>query len=126
MNTRFSLTTLALLLAGLSQTDPTYAAEGGLTTTVARTLVTDPNVYGGCMAELDTALSSAVPAVNCGTSGWVSFSCSGAYVSKDLAFYMLDQAQLALSLNRKVYVSVDDTKKHNGYCFAKRIDVFKY
>lgn len=74
------------------------------------------------MANLGALLSTASPAVNCpGTS--VSFSCTGTYHSKDLAFYMLDQAQLALSLNKQVVVRVDDTKKHDSYCVATRIDV---
>ena len=76
------------------------------------------------MAALAVAVNTAVPAVNC-PGKFVSFSCNGTYVSKDLAFYMLDQAQLALSLNKRVFVTVDDTKKHNGNCFAKRIDVLK-
>jgi hypothetical protein len=87
-------------------------------------MVTTPDTYGGCMAFLGAALSTAQPAVNCPGKS-VSFSCAGTYTTKELAFYMLDQAQLALSLNKKVVVTVDDTKKHNGYCFASRIDVFK-
>ena len=38
---------------------------------------------------------------------------------------MLDQAQLALTANKKVWVQVLDTRQHNGYCFANRIDVLK-
>jgi len=130
MNTRFSLTSFALLLAGLALAGPVHAVQGSLTTTVSRTLVSNGSIYGGCMASLAAAVNTATvsagqPAVNCGASGWVSFSCTGTYNSKDLAFYMLDQAQLALSLNKTVSVTVDDTKTHNGYCVATRIDVIK-
>lgn len=51
--------------------------------------------------------------------------CTGTYNSKDLAFYMLDQAQLALSLNKQVAVRVDDSRIHTPYCVATRIDVIK-
>lgn len=130
MNTRFFLNTSILLSAILGSAGSAYAVTGTLTTTVVRTLVSNESIYGGCMANLAAAINSATvspgqPAVNCGTSGWVSFSCTGTYNSKDLAFYMLDQAQLALSLNKTVSVTVDDTKKHNGYCVATRIDVYK-
>jgi hypothetical protein len=124
MKTRLSLIASALLMIGLTQAESAYAVQGSLTTAITRTLVTVPQTYGGCMAKLAAALSTAVPAVNC-PGNFVSFSCNGTYVSKDLAFYMLDQAQLALSLNKQVFVVVDDTKKHNGNCFAQRIDVLK-
>jgi hypothetical protein len=38
---------------------------------------------------------------------------------------MLDQAQLALAANKKVVVWITDVSRHNGYCFATRIDVVK-
>jgi hypothetical protein len=123
MKTRLPPIASALLLAGLLA-HAAHAAQGSLTATVTKTTVSTPETYGGCTASLGKALSAALPAVDC-PGNLVSFSCGGTYVSKDLAFYMLDQAQLALALNKQVYVTVDDTKKHNGYCFAKRIDVIK-
>ena len=114
---------LALVPILMAQPNDVKAVTGILFTTVNSVLV-DANYYGGCMAQLNKTISSASPAVNC-PSDWISFSCTGTYVSKDLAFFMLDQAQLALSLNKKVKVFVDDTKKHNSYCFANRIDVIK-
>jgi len=131
MNTRLSLAASALLLAGLGQAGPACAVLGGLTTAVARTLVSNQNLYGGCMAGLAVPINTAVvspgqPATTLNCPGnYVSFSCTGTYNSKDLAFYMLDQAQLALSLNKQLYVTVDDTKLHNGYCVALRVDVLK-
>jgi len=124
MKTRFCFIALALLVTGLIQVEPAYAVRANLTASVVRVLVIDPTYYGGCMAELNTPLSATVPAVNC-PEDWVTFSCNGTYIGKDIAFYMLEQAQLALSLNKRVFVTVDDSKKHNGYCFANRIDVFK-
>lgn len=131
MNTRFFLNTSILLLAILGPAGPANAVTGTLTTTVVRTLVSNESIYGGCMASLAAAINTAnvsagqsAVIVNCPTT-YVSFSCTGVHNSKDLAFYMLDQAQLALSLSKTVSVTVDDTKKHNGYCVATRIDVIK-
>ena len=55
----------------------------------------------------------------------VSFSCSGVFTEKDVAYRMFDQAQMAFALERKVQIYVDDTKKHNGYCYGNRIEVLK-
>ena len=113
----------ALVPILLAQPSDVKAVTGGLTATVSKVMV-NATAYGGCMALLSKTISSASPAVNC-PGNWISFSCTGTYASKDLAFFMLDQAQLALSLNKNVTVYVDDTKKHNGYCFANRIEVIK-
>ena len=59
-----------------------------------------------------------------GTVGkWVTFSCTGEPTSKSSAMRLYDSAQLAFVRGRTVRIWVDDTKKHNGYCFASRIDV---
>lgn len=123
MSVRFIVTTAVLLFVGLTLGGPANAATGVLTTTITATSVSS-NSYGGCLAKLGDAVNTAVPAVNC-PDNWVSFSCTGSYNSKDLAFYMLDQAQLALSLNKQVVVRVDDNKIHTPYCVATRIDVIK-
>lgn len=125
---RFSALLPTILLVCLGQTEFVHAAQGNLTTTVTRTDVFS-DIYGGCMAGLAVATNTAVvaagqPTLNC-PGNYVSFSCTGTYSSKDIAFYMFDQAQLALALNKQVYLAIDDTKKHNGYCFATRIDVLK-
>ena len=54
---------------------------------------------------------------------WVTFSCSGADASKASAMRMLDPTQLAFAIGRLVRVWVDDSRTHNGFCFATRIDV---
>ena len=55
----------------------------------------------------------------------MSFSCSGDFTSKDIAYRMFDTAQMAYALGHQVAVVVDDTKKHNGYCYANSIQVKK-
>jgi len=37
----------------------------------------------------------------------------------------VDQAQLALATGKSELVVIDDTRRHNGYCFANRIDVVR-
>ncbi len=114
------LATILFLTLAVSSTD-IHAVKGVLTGQVVKTLVA-ANAFGQCMALLDREISTASNAPNC-PGGWVTFSCSGVFASKDIAYRMLDQAQLAKALGRPVVIVVDDTKKHNGVCFANRIEV---
>ena len=57
-------------------------------------------------------------------SSWVSFSCTGDFATKDSASRSFDMAQIALLTGATVHLRVDDTKKHNQYCFASRIDLY--
>ena len=97
------------------------AATSALTTTVTRVL-TDTAAFGGCMAAL--AISPSTKLAGC-SAGWVSFSCTGTFADKALAFANFENAKMALAMNKQVYVQFDDSKKHNGYCFARRVDVIK-
>jgi hypothetical protein len=124
MKARFPFLTAALLAAAAS-IPPAQAVQGLISATTIRTsTVTGDTSYGGCMAALGAAVNTATNSPNC-PGAWVTFSCIGTYAPKEQAFHMLDQAQLALALDKKVNVLVDDTKKHNGYCFARRISVIK-
>jgi hypothetical protein len=111
-----------VLLAALA-----WAGAGKATTAsvrdaeIERTLVTDQGRYGSCMALLNKELADY--GLNC-PSRWVSFSCSGEFASKDVAYRMFDSAQLAFALGHRVTVRVDDTKKHDGYCYADMIYVY--
>jgi hypothetical protein len=87
---------------------------------VVRTLIADQDRWGGCMIWLDQVLADH--GLNC-PGRWVSFSCTGTFTTKDIAYRMFDSAQMAYALGKEVVVQVDDTKKHNGYCYAGRIDV---
>ncbi len=126
---RFFLSAL-LLPATLAMPTPSFAVQGyALTTIVSVLLESTPLpspatglLYGGCMAYLAVPVGSATNSPNC-PGNWVAFSCDGTYTSKDTAQMMLDQAQLAWATKRMVLVYVDDTRLHNGYCFANRIDV---
>jgi hypothetical protein len=75
------------------------------------------------MAKLSVNPATKLPTCN----GWfVTFSCTGDFATNTVqAYRLLDQAQLALAANKTVNVFFQDDKKHNGYCFANRIDVIK-
>ncbi len=87
---------------------------------IQRTLVTGDSTYGGCMAQLSRRIQGKLPGCQ---GSWVSFSCDGTYTDPVRAYRMLDQAQLALATGMRVLVVVDDTKVHDRYCLATRIDV---
>ncbi|MCW8929219.1 MAG: hypothetical protein OQL19_03145 [Gammaproteobacteria bacterium] len=87
--------------------------------TVEKVLIDGTN-YGGCMVRLDKTLANY--GLNC-LSRWVTFSCVGTFGNKDIGFKQLDQAQIAMALNKKLNLYVDDLKKHNGYCYGARIDL---
>ena len=103
---------------------PALATTANFTTTVQRTLVTTENDgarFGGCMVQL--ANSPTEHGLDCNSGKWVSLSCSGTHTSKANAMRLLDSAQLAFVTGRNVQVYVDDSRKHDGWCFAYRVDV---
>ena len=114
------LTISALLLAAAWASSALADTASVQEAAVERTLVADQGRFGSCMALLDKELADY--GLNC-PSRWVSFSCSGEFASKDVAYRMFDSAQLAFALGHQVTVRVDDTKKHDGYCYAYMIYV---
>ena len=111
--------TLALSMLVLFATSA-QAATAEVEADVRRTLTVADDRFGGCMVALSKSPSEE--GLNC-SSSWVTFSCDGTYTSKSRALRMYDSAQLAFVTGRTVKIWVDDTKKHNGHCFATRIDV---
>jgi len=97
-----------------------YAAKAKVKGVITKTVVADEGRWGGCMVRIDQKLANS--GLDC-PDKWVSFSCSGVFTEKDVAYRMFDQAQMAHTLERMVEIRVDDTKKHNGYCYGNRIDV---
>jgi hypothetical protein len=99
---------------------PSGADTANFEAFVERTLVTGDSTHGGCMALLSQPIKEKLRGC---WGGWVSFSCDGTFTDPVRAYRMLDQAQLALATGMRVLVVVDNTKVHNGYCVASRIDV---
>ncbi len=125
------LSSLVTLFAALALPTPALALQGSIVSSVLIVSVNSAPLpppaktglfFGGCMAYLANPIASATPSVNC-PGNWVSFSCDGTYASKEAAGLMLDQAQLAWATKRPVFVVVNDTKLHNGYCTANRFDI---
>ena len=87
-----------------------------------RTLTTGDGRFGGCMVQLDNRLADV--GLNC-PSSWVTFSCTGVHTTKEDGSRMFDSAQMAFSLDKTIVVEVNDHKKHNGHCYARRVDVKK-
>ena len=114
---------IMLMMLSMGLVTVGHASTATVTANITRTLVADNGRWGGCMVFLSKHIADAT-GLNC-RSSWVSFSCSGVFTTKDVAYRMFDSAQMAYTLGQSVRVWVDDTKKHNGYCYANRIDVLK-
>lgn len=96
------------------------SATATYTTSVTRVL-TDSENYGGCMAMVSPGPEAPALGLSC-LGSWVTFSCDGTFNSKSIGNSKLSAAQLGLVTGVDIIVGVDDTKKHNGYCFATRVD----
>jgi hypothetical protein len=112
-----SILAMAMLMGTAS---PGFAASAHIQGNVLKTLIADQDRWGGCMILIDQKLSDH--GLDC-PQQWVSFSCNGTYTTKDVAYRMFDSAQMAYALGKRVFLQVVDTKKHNGYCYASRVDV---
>ncbi len=75
--------------------------------------------YGQCMVHLDVPIGNGCPA-----NGWVSLDCKGTFYPKGEGDRKFSTALAASFANKKVGVYVDNTKKHNSYCVARRVDVY--
>ena len=87
----------------------------------------DATNYGGCMARLSGG-NGALTALgySCPEDPMVTFDCKGVLGSSSKAdgTRNFSAAQLALVSGSTVRLVVDDTKKINGFCYSRRIDVF--
>lgn len=115
----FGLKALSVSLL-LSAGGQALAAQATFCTHVSKVLMSADKTWGGCMAALYDNPAAFLP--TCG-GGWVTFSCSGDFTDRVRAYRMADQAQLAVATGNSVCLTIQDDKKHNGYCFANRIDV---
>ena len=120
MNTRRWIKRMAAGLAAALLAAPASALTAEVAAEVRRTLTVADERFGGCMAALSVPPSEE--GLDC-QSRWVTFSCTGVHASKSSAQRMFDSAQMAFVTGRSVRVWVDDEKKHNGHCFAERVDV---
>ena len=85
----FILLATALLMA---LAPASYAATVKVKGFITKTVVADEGRWGGCMVSIDQKLADS--GLDC-PGKWVSFSCSGVFTEKDVAYRMFDQAQMA-------------------------------
>ncbi|HEB94600.1 MAG TPA: hypothetical protein ENI94_14330 [Gammaproteobacteria bacterium] len=107
---------LMVLGAGVASAEMAWISDAKVTTTLS-----EAGSYGDCMIYVNKPISDSLS----GCPSWVTFSCDGTYNSKDAGQRKFESAQLALALGYRVQLFVDNTKKHNGYCYAQRIDIYK-
>lgn len=112
---------IIIFVMAITTSGQVLSATGKVVSEVTRTL-TDHQNFGLCMAVINPGPETILP--SCGP-GWVTFSCSGDFNSKSSGNLKFQTAQLAFISSARASVFVDDTKKHNGYCFVQRIDVFR-
>ena len=74
--------------------------------------------YGGCMIQLDVDIGTGCP-----ENGWVSLDCDGKYFGQEQGRRHFASALIAATLGKKVTLYIDNTKKHDNYCVARRLDV---
>lgn len=110
---------IIMMFIAVSASGQVHSGEARFTATVTRNLV-DSTLYGKCMISIIPDPATLLP--SCGAD-WVTFSCSGDFNSKSEGSLKFSNAQLAQVSSKPILLFVDDTKKHNGYCFAQRIDV---
>lgn len=95
-----------------------HAATAGVYAKIIKMVLADKGRYGTCLVKLDANLAAS--GLNC-PGNHVTFSCSGDFQGRDVAWRMYDTAQMAYTLDNTIYVEVDDSRKHNGFCFAPLI-----
>ena len=105
--------TVLLMLAASMAT----AATGDIRSPV-RTLLIDSENFGGCLFQL-----AELPAGLACASNWVSASCSGDFNASNMGWRKFETAQLAHAMNKDILVRVDDSRRHNGQCFALRVQL---
>jgi hypothetical protein len=78
---------------------------------------------GDCMVKLSKPVGGGL---NCSTE-WVSFSCTGNFNSKDVAYHKFDLARDAFLNNDYVLtLGIDDARKEqNKYCFVESVTLSK-
>ena len=111
---------LILSLALLALSNHAYSDTAWINNATIKNVLNRSNAYGGCMLYLDTLIADT--GLDC-PSKWVALSCDGTYNNRDVAARMHDVGMMAMALDKKVNLQLDDTKMHNGYCVVIRMDM---
>ena len=112
--------TLILSIALLALSNHAYSDTAWVKGATVERVLNQSDAYGGCMLFVDKAIADSI--LNC-PSRWVSLSCDGTFNNRDVAARMYDVGMMAIALDKKVNIRVDDAIKHSGYCVVKRMDL---
>lgn len=112
---RFAIAMISLMG---SITVPSHAEQFFVQGKINTTLSTGSDEYGGCMIQLSNPIGNGCP-----DKGWVSLDCNDDYYDGGERRYA--SALMAFSLDKPVYVQVDNQVKQGEFCVAKRIDVVR-
>ena len=118
------------VLGALAIAATSHAVSAKIEAKAVRTLATDGARFGGCMVQLNrkvAVLAANLPepiALDC-PGHWVTFSCAGTHTTKDAALRMFESAKMGFELDKTLVLEVTDERKHNGHCYARRVDVKK-
>ena len=96
-------------------------SEGGA---VIQGIISDSLDFGGCMVQMPSGKRPHDAGFACPTDGWVTIDCKAQHPdteSKADATSVFSSAQLAFVTEAPIRLVVDDTKKINGYCVARRV-----
>ena len=116
-----TMTRLIFLFIAISASGQVLGDLAWVEGTVDQLLV-DDRYYGTCMVKVAPGPEAILPSC---ASNWVTFSCSGDFNSKSTGNLKFQSAQLAFLTGKKVAFYIDDSKKHNGYCFIQRLYVYQ-
>ena len=97
------------------------AASSAFYANISQIFVHD-TTHGGCLIKLTKDPAANLP--SCGAN-WLSLDCLAEFPesTKSIASQKLGMAQLAFVTSGQVRVEFTDSRKVNGYCFARRLDV---
>jgi len=109
-----------LSLGLLVLSNSTYSDTAWIKNATIKQVLNQSEAYGGCMFFLDTAIADS--GLDC-PNRWVALSCDGTFNNRDVAARMYDLGLMAIALDKRLSIQVDDTKTHSGYCVVIRMDM---
>ena len=117
MNRKNRFFTVILGVSLLALSSSAWAAVFPRTGTITKTL-TETTYYGGCMVQLSVSVGNGCPA-----NGWVSLDCDAELTDPGQGQRAYASALVAFTLDKNVTLYIDNKKKNDGYCVARRLDI---
>ena len=110
---------VALFVLAMTSACAANAQTASIEGRVWQVLVSEDN-FGGCMITVEGDIQDELPSCK---PWWMTLDCNGDYLESRTSEQLLEQARLAYSEKGSVRAYVDDSRRHNGYCLAYRIDL---